>query len=289
VNGRAASFGPSNALLTKLPTMLEAWRPGEEGADALVDILTGAANPSGKLTSQWAQNVGQMGSGAQPWLARRVGKWLANGRSQPDPDGREYDPYIATAYPSTPLFRFGHGLSYTTFQYQALNVSVVNATWVGAPITGRAAYAAAFTSPVLIASVEVCNTGQRDGTEVVQVYSIDPAGVVSTGTLLAPYWKRLVGYGRIFLHAGDCGVANIPVTADDLALYDGGDGGSGVGGGSGVLRVWAGDYRISAGGRSDLDTLHVNVTLTSALPSGARAPGPAGRDRLLAAMGARGA
>ena len=56
-------------------------------------------------------------------LARRAAKWIANGRSPPDADGREYDPYVATAFPSTPLFRFGAGLSYTTFNYTALALS----------------------------------------------------------------------------------------------------------------------------------------------------------------------
>ena len=108
VNGRAASFGPANALLYRCAAVLEAWRPGEMGAKAIVDILSGAVSPSGKLASQWAQHVGQLGSGAQPWLQRRVAKWVANERSDPDPtDGRVYDAYIATDFPSTPLFRFG--------------------------------------------------------------------------------------------------------------------------------------------------------------------------------------
>ena len=107
INGRAASFGPSNALLSRFGAVLEAWRPGEEGAQAIADIISGAVVPSGKLTSQWAQNVGQMNGGAQPWLARRRAKWVSNKRSPADPtDGRVYDNYVATAYSSFPLFRF---------------------------------------------------------------------------------------------------------------------------------------------------------------------------------------
>ena len=107
INGRAASFGPANALLSQFAAVVEAWRPGEEGARAILDIISGRVNPSGKLASQWAQNVGQMNSGSQPWLARRRAKWVANQRSTPDPtDGRVYDPYVATAYSSLPLFRF---------------------------------------------------------------------------------------------------------------------------------------------------------------------------------------
>ena len=107
INGRAASFGPGNALLGKFAAVLEAWRPGEEGAQALLDIVRGAVVPSGKLANQWAQHVGQMGSGAQPWLARRRAKWVANARSPADPtDGRVYDPYVASQFSSLPLFRF---------------------------------------------------------------------------------------------------------------------------------------------------------------------------------------
>jgi beta-glucosidase len=110
IHGRAASFGPANALLAQCAAVVEAWRPGEEGARAVWDILAGLVAPSGKLVSQWAQNVGQMNSGAQPWLARRRAKWLSNKRSPPDPtDGRVYDSYVATAYSSLPLFRFVSG------------------------------------------------------------------------------------------------------------------------------------------------------------------------------------
>jgi hypothetical protein len=101
------SVDAANALLAQFAAVVEAWRPGEEGARAILDIISGRVNPSGKLASQWAQNVGQMNSGSQPWLARRRAKWVANQRSTPDPtDGRVYDPYVATAYSSLPLFRF---------------------------------------------------------------------------------------------------------------------------------------------------------------------------------------
>jgi beta-glucosidase len=107
INGRAATFGPGNALLTRVAAVVESWRPGEEGSQAILDIISGKVNPSGKLTNQWAQNVGQMGSGSQPWLARRRAKWVSNKRSPPDAtDGRVYDPYVASNYSSYPLFRF---------------------------------------------------------------------------------------------------------------------------------------------------------------------------------------
>lgn len=250
INGRAASFGPANALLANVSALVEAYRPGQAGARAIVDVLLGTVNPSGKLASQWAQHVGQLGSGAQPWLAKRVGKWIANNRSVPDPtDGREYDAYIATAFPSTPLFRFGAGLSYTTFEYRALELSAAPSivSLPGGGVfsgRGRAGYADAINTPIVTANVTLCNTGARPGAEVVQVYSQDPTAS-DFETPLVPYWKRLVGFGRIVLDAGACDSIAIPLLADNLALYDP----------AMTLRIIAGTYKITAGGRSDTDTL----------------------------------
>ena len=211
-----------------------------------------------------------------------------NARGPADPtDGRVYDPYISTAYSSEPLFRLvssaapqrapahshpatttrcpccpaqGHGLSYTTFAYRSLAVTLLNASAmtppavvVGAPISGRgrAGYAAAFATAVLSANVTLCNTGAVAGTEVVQVYSQDPRGLGTSRLAVVPFWKRLVGYGRIALAPGACGSLTVPVTADDLALYDD----------AMTLRVLPGTYVISAGGRSDTDTLQQTVEM----------------------------
>jgi beta-glucosidase len=259
VNGRAASFGPANALLGGMAAVVEAWRPGEMGAQAIVDILSGKVNPSGKLASQWAQNVGQMGSGAQPWLQRRVAKWVANTRSAADLDGREYDPYVATAFSSLPLFRFGHGLSYTTYVYKSITVdgvAPVSGLPGGGTFSGRGGqgYRDALAAVVLTAHVNLCNTGARDGAEVVQLYArLAPQDLFPGGLPIVPHWKRLVGYGRAVLAAGACATLDLPVIADDLALYDD----------AMVLRVVPADYVFSAGGRSDLDVLVANVTLVA--------------------------
>lgn len=258
INGRAASFGPGNLLLSNVTALVEAWRPGQAGAQAIVDILLGAMNPSGKLASQWAQHVGQMASGAQPFLQKRVAKWLANNRSAADPtDGREYDPYIATAFPSTPLFRFGTGLSYTSFAYKTLSLSAplpISSLPGGGVFSGRgrAGYVDAINTAIVTATVNVCNTGDRAGTEVVQIYSQDPPAS-DFDTPLVPYWKRLIGFGRLALAAGACDAINIPILADDLALYDP----------SMALRIVAGAYTISAGGMSDEDTLQEILTMSN--------------------------
>lgn len=254
IHGRAASFGPGNALLSKVAAVIEAWRPGEEGAQAIVDIIAGAVNPSGKLANQWAQHVGQLASGAQPWLARQVGKWVAKNRKPQDPDGRVYDAYVSSAYSSLPLFRFGHGLSYTEYAYKSIHVAVAQplSRMRGAGVLsgwGREGYLYGVQTAVLNVTVDLCNTGRMAGSEVVQVYSRDPRAASALG--IVPYWKRLVGYGRIALAAGACGALTVPVLADDLAQYDD----------AMTLRIVPGRYTISAGSRSDLDTLQANVTL----------------------------
>lgn len=101
------------------------------------------------------------------------------------------------------------------------------------------------------ASVTVCNTGSRDATEVVQVYSQDPVGDWGSDTLVVPFWKRLVGFGRVRVTAGACETAVIPVLADDLALYDDGM----------TLRIQPGQYTITAGGRSDTDFLNATLVM----------------------------
>ena len=182
-----------------------------------------------------------------------MAKWVANARSPADPtDGRIYDGYVSSAYPSSyPLFRFGHGLSYTTYNYSRIAVTVLAHARDLAPFSGRgrAGYADAAATAVLAVNVSLCNTGARDGVEVVQVYSQDPRGAFATP--IVPHWKRLVAYGRLPLAAGACGELALPVLADDLALYDD----------AMTLRIAAGVYIISAGGRSDQDFMQANVTL----------------------------
>lgn len=293
INGRAATFGPGNTLLTKVSAVIEAWRPGEEGSQAILDIISGKVNPSGKLTNQWAQNVGQMGSGSQPWLARRRAKWVSNNRSPPDAtDGRVYDPYVASNFSSLPLFRFvrdarsvcarvlspppiptyslpptftriytqtqGHGLSYTTFNYSSMTLTPplpIHTLPGGGVFSGRGlqGYQDAIHTPITTLHVTVCNTGGVAGTEVVQVYSQDPPGDWGSAVVVVPYWKRLVGFSRVTVAAGGCETAVVPILVDDLAVYSD----------AMELRVQPGRYLISVGGRSDADVLQANMTLVA--------------------------
>ena len=161
---------------------------------------------------------------------------------------------MATEYSSLPLFRFGHGLSYTTFSYKnlvLLRVTSLKALPDGGRFSGRhrEGYLEAVNTIILQATITVCNTGTVDGTEVVQVFSRDPLGVSKIG--IVTFWKRLVGFGRIFLHAGLCGNLPVNIIGDDLAQYDD----------AMDLRIIPGNYTISAGGSSDMDILQQWISL----------------------------
>ena len=146
-------------------------------------------------------------------------------------------------------------MSYTTFAYKTITVDVLPASLSALPghgtFSGRggAGYREALAADVLRVTVHIGNSGARDGAEAVQVYSQD---LVYFPTPIVRYWKRLVGYAKVFLAAGACGDTVVTITADDLALYDD----------VMQLRVVPGTYVISAGGRSDQDFLQANVTLS---------------------------
>ena len=163
--------------------MVAAWRPGEEGGHAIVNILTGKANPSAKLAQSWPRTVGHVHSGSTPWLQRVRGKWVANSKGCGyDSDGRCYDPYVSSGFEPTPLFYFGAGLSYTTYSYSALTV-----TPAMDPAKGLAWGFADSTDADAVwrVSVTVTNTGKVAGQEVVQIYVKDPDNLP-----FVPYWKR---------------------------------------------------------------------------------------------------
>ena len=171
-----------------LPAILEAWFGGSETADAIADILFGDVNPSGRLTVQLPRHVGQY-----PFSYRQ----MRTSRKNP---GGEFSKFI-TCYADVsnwPLYPFGYGLSYTTFEYSpvTLSDSVLN---LKSPIT---------------ASVTVTNTGNRRGSEVVQLYICDR---VAKG--VRPY-KELRGFERITLDAGESKEVSFTIDADRLSYFE---------------------------------------------------------------------
>ena len=169
--------------------ILNVWSPGSEGGHAVADVLFGDVNPSAKLTTSFPRSVGQL-----PLYYNHKN----TGRPHPD-----YAPYrkFTSCYMDVingPLYPFGYGLSYTTFDYSDVTLSA-NEMTAGGKVT---------------ASVTVTNTGSRDGKETVQLYIHD---VYSTSTRPV---KELRGFQKIELKAGESRKVDFELTAEDLKYYD---------------------------------------------------------------------
>jgi len=181
--GPTSRFGANNALLARLPALLAAFRPGEEGGAALVDLLTGAANPSGRLTANWVRHVGALRGPANPYFQARGG--------------------TANAYvtePATALFPFGSGLSY-------------NRATIAAAALAPAGPAA--PDAVLTVTGTLSNAGPA-GAAVVQVYFSQDAP-----TKWVRYASQLVGFAKVALPA-DAAAApfSVSVRVADMGAWD---------------------------------------------------------------------
>ncbi|HBZ70305.1 MAG TPA: beta-glucosidase [Deltaproteobacteria bacterium] len=160
--------------------LLHAWLPGEEGGNAVADVLFGDVNPSGRLPIGMPRSVGQ--------LPVYYGHKASGGRSQWKGS--------YTDSPATPLFSFGHGLSYTRFEYGSL---VVEPREVGA-------------GDLVAISAEITNSGARFGEEVVQLYVHDPVASVTRPV------KELRGLARIALEAGETKRLRFELSVEQLAF-----------------------------------------------------------------------
>lgn len=168
--------------------ILEAWYPGTMGGHAVADVLFGDYNPSGKLPVTFPRNVGQ------------VPIFYASKNS-----GRPYDPkgpeqkyrsrYLDVA--NTPLFPFGHGLSYTSFAYSPVTLDRTTMRPGG----------------TIAASVTLTNTGKRAGTEIVQLYTRDLVGSVTRPV------KELRGFQKITLKPGEARRVTFRLSDRDLAFH----------------------------------------------------------------------
>lgn len=157
--------------------MVEAWLPGEEGGNAVADVLFGDYNPGGRLPIT---------------VPRAVGQIPINYNRKPI----SHKDYVFTK--GTPLFPFGYGLSYTTFEYSDLKIEPEEINPAGE----------------VAISLKVRNTGTREGDEVVQLYVHDVAASVSRPV------KELKGFKRITLKAGETKALTFKLSADQLAFYD---------------------------------------------------------------------
>ena len=170
-----------------IPTILNVWFGGSEAADAICDVVFGDVAPSGKLTVTMPRNVGQI-----PIYYNH----LNTGRPNPKWFSKYTSNYLDV--PNDPLFPFGYGLSYTTFEYSPLTLSSDAMT----------------ASGNISATVTVTNTGNCEGTEVVQLYIRDMVGSIARPV------QELKGFERISLKPGESRNVTFTINADLLKFYN---------------------------------------------------------------------
>lgn len=167
-----------------VPAILEAWFPGTEGGNAIADLLFGDENPGGKLPVTWPRSTGQV-----PIY------YAHNLTHQPDTDkgftSRYWD------LPSSPLYPFGYGLSYTEFSFSNLKLAQTEV----------------FPGQTLYVSVDVQNTGTRPGSEVAQLYIHQRSGSTSRPVRL------LKDFERVTLTPGEKKTVHFSLSKDELSFW----------------------------------------------------------------------
>jgi beta-glucosidase len=198
--------------------ILEAWYPGEEDGNAVADVLFGDYNPSGKLPMTFPQNLEDV-------PANTPAQYPGSGPVAPYIEGYEYDlakkeaPGIGgvahysegvlvgyrhyDAKSIAPLFPFGHGLSYTSFSYKDLKVSPNEVSSDGKH------------EPTVSVDLNLSNTGNLEGAEVVQLY----VGMPATSTVPQPP-KQLKGFQKVILKPGKQAHVHLGLDARALSYWD---------------------------------------------------------------------
>ncbi|WP_083476252.1 beta-glucosidase BglX [Lacinutrix mariniflava] len=203
MNGRPMDLSRPTELV---PSILECWHLGSQSGHAIADVLFGDYNPSGKLPISFPHNVGQ-----EPLYYNQKNT------------GRPYNPTHVTfsGYrdaPKSALYSFGFGLSYTTFEYSNLEISKSEIKSNG----------------ILKATVNVTNTGDRTGEEVVQLYIRDLVGSITRPT------KELKGFQKIMLKSGETKTVTFSIDSKALQFYT-------------VNKIWEvepGEFNVWIGGSS---------------------------------------
>jgi beta-glucosidase len=208
--------------LDKVAAVLEAWYAGSKGADAVVNILSGDTNPSAKLPMTFPKNEVDL---PHPHLIKpgpgQTGEAAVMKTGEAKPTfSVKYDEGLKVGYKyydaekKVVLFPFGYGLSYTTFAYSGLKVTAGRET---------------------VVSFTVKNTGKRDGAEIAEVYAALPASAGEPP-------KRLVGWSKVWLKAGESRDVNVSIDEKYLSIFDEAAGG---------WKLVSGSYAFMVGGSSE--------------------------------------
>jgi beta-glucosidase len=160
-----------------IPAIVELTHSSQEQGDGLADVLFGDCNPAGRLTQTWVKDIADL----PPMMDYNLR------------DGRTY-----MYAKQKPLYAFGYGLSYTTFEYTKLKLSEQHIA----------------KNQTVTVHVDVKNTGHRDGDEVVQIY------VKHLDSKVPRPAEQLAGFARVHLNAGESTAVALPLAAKDLAYWD---------------------------------------------------------------------
>ena len=171
-----------------VPVILNVWFGGSEAGDAIADVLFGDVNPSGKLTTTFPQNVGQV---PLYYAHKNTGRPLSGPWFQ-----KFQSDYLDVS--NEPLYPFGFGLSYSEFVYGDLKLSANEMT----------------ANDSITVSIDVTNKSQRDGREVVQLYIRDLVGSVTRPV------KELKGFQKIEMKAGETKTVKFVIGVNELSFYN---------------------------------------------------------------------
>lgn len=185
-NGRPMTL---NWEAENVPAILDVWFGGSETADAVADVLFGDVNPSGKLTMTFPKNVGQI---PLYYAAKNTGRPLL--------EGRWFEKFRSNYLDvdNDPLYPFGYGLSYTTFEYGPVSLSAAEVAEGGS----------------VTAEVTVKNTGDVAGKEVVQMYIQDVVGSTTRPV------RELKGFEKIYLEPGESRTVTFEITPELMSHYN---------------------------------------------------------------------
>lgn len=209
-NGRPPALTP---IVEKVGSILEAWLPAEQGGAAVANVLFGEVNPGGKLPISFPRHVGQVPVYYNHKPSGQRSHW--------------YGDYIDMS--AKPLFAFGHGLSYTQFEYSDLQISKE----------------AVSADDILEVSLTINNTGNLAGDEVVQLYIADPIASVTRPV------KALKGFKRVHLAAGEKQTLTFHLPIAHFAFYDR----------QMRYKVEAGEVQVMLGSASDDIRLEAKLTI----------------------------
>lgn len=182
INGRPLTFPQ---IADKATAILETWFSGTQGGNAMADVLFGDYNPSGKLTMTFPRTLGQV---PIHYNMKRTGRPF-------DANNKYTSKYMDA--PNTPQYPFGFGLSFTQFEYSNISASSQK---MG-------------LKDKITVSVQVKNTGNYDGEEVVQLYVKDLVGSITRPE------KELKGFKKLMIKKGETQTVSFTISADDLAFY----------------------------------------------------------------------